>query len=260
MTDTYLNDLFGLRGRVAVVTGASSGLGRHFAMTLARVGAKVAVAARRSAALSQLVEEIAAAGGEAAAIELDVTERAGVVRALEAVAARFGEPQVLVNNAGVGDIKGALDFTDADWDRIVGTNLRGAWFVAQETARRMVKAGIRGSIINVTSILASRVTGSVSPYAAAKAGLKHLTKALALELARSGIRVNSLAPGYIVTEASRDFFASAAGEKLRMRIPSRAFGDCTDLDGPLLLLASDAGRHMTGSEIVADGGHLCSGL
>jgi NAD(P)-dependent dehydrogenase (short-subunit alcohol dehydrogenase family) len=257
---SYLDGLFGLDGRVALVTGASSGLGRHFALTLARAGGRVAVAARREDALQDLVAEIRGAGGDALAVPLDVTDRGSVVRALEAVARGLGEPQVLVNNAGVGDIKPPLDYTDEDWDRIVGTNLRGAWVVAQEYARRLIAAGRPGNIINVTSILASRVTGRVSPYAAAKAGLKHLTQALALELARSEIRVNSLAPGYIVTEATREFFASAAGDKLRQRIPTRRVGECADLDGPLLLLASDASRHMTGSEIVVDAGHLCSGL
>jgi NAD(P)-dependent dehydrogenase (short-subunit alcohol dehydrogenase family) len=260
MHPTFVENLFGLQGRVALVTGASSGLGRHFALTLARAGARVAVGARRVAALQELVAEIRNAGGVALAAELDIGDRASVVAALATVAAELGEAAILVNNAGVGDIKEPLQYTDADWDRIVGTNLRGSWMVAQEAARRMIAAGIHGSIINVTSILASRVTGRVSPYAASKAGLKHLTEAFALELARSGIRVNSLAPGYIITEASQEFFASPAGDKLRMRIPTRTLGECADLDGALLLLASDAGRHMTGSEIVVDGGHLCSGL
>jgi NAD(P)-dependent dehydrogenase (short-subunit alcohol dehydrogenase family) len=260
MSQSFVESLFSLQGRVALVTGASSGLGRHFALTLARAGARVAVAARRVAALQELVAEIAASGGAAQAVAMNIADRASVTQALEAVAARLGEPAILVNNAGVGDIKEPLDYTDADWDRVVGTNLRGSWVVAQEVARRMISANIRGSIINVTSILASRVTGRVSPYAASKAGLKHLTEAFALELARSDIRVNSLAPGYVVTEASRAFFNSAAGDKLRLRIPTRRLGDCSDFDGALLLLASDAGKHMTGSEIVVDGGHLCSGL
>ena len=257
---SYLDDLFGLHGQVALVTGASSGLGRHFALTLSRAGARVALAARREPALQDLVAQIRAAGGNALAVPLDVTDRGSVVAALETVAAALGEPDVLVNNAGVGDIKPPLDYTDADWDRIVGTNLRGAWIVAQEYARRVIAAGRPGNIVNVTSILANRVTGRVSPYAAAKAGLKHLTEALALELARSNVRVNSLAPGYIVTEATREFFASPAGDKLRLRIPTRRVGECADLDGPLLLLASKASRHMSGSEIVVDAGHSCSGL
>lgn len=257
---SHLERLFGLDGRIALVTGASSGLGQHFALTLARAGARVAVAARREEALQDLVAQVREAGGDAFAVRLDVRDRSSVVQALETVALQFGEPHVLVNNAGVGDIKAPLDYTDEDWDRIVGTNLRGAWIVAQEYARRRVAAGQPGNIVNVTSILATRVTGHVSPYAAAKAGLKHLTEALALEFARSGIRVNSLAPGYIVTEATREFFASPAGDKLRQRIPTRRIGECADLDGPLLLLASEASRHMSGSEIVVDAGHLCSGL
>jgi NAD(P)-dependent dehydrogenase (short-subunit alcohol dehydrogenase family) len=257
---SYLDSLFSLQGRVALVTGASSGLGRHFALTLARAGATVAVAARREEALRDLVAQIRAAGGKALGVPLDVTDRSSVARALDAVGRDLGEPHVLINNAGVGDIKPPLEYTDEDWDRIVGTNLRGAWVVAQEYARRLVSAGQPGNIVNITSILASRVTGRVSPYAAAKAGLKHLTEALALELARSDIRVNSLAPGYVVTEATRSFFSSPAGEKLRQRIPTRRIGECADLDGPLLLLASDASRHMTGSEVVVDAGHLCSGL
>jgi NAD(P)-dependent dehydrogenase (short-subunit alcohol dehydrogenase family) len=260
MNASFVESLFGLQGRVALVTGASSGLGRHFALTLARAGARVAVAARRVAALQDLVVEVRAAGGEAQPVAMDVGSRDSVIHALEIVAGGFGEPAIVVNNAGVGDTKEPLQYTDADWDRIVGTNLRGSWIVAQETARRMIPARIQGSIINITSILASRVTGRVSPYAASKAGLKHLTEALALEFARFDIRVNSLAPGYIITDASRAFFASPAGDKMRMRIPSRTLSECADLDGALLLLASDASRRMTGSEIVVDGGHLCSGL
>jgi NAD(P)-dependent dehydrogenase (short-subunit alcohol dehydrogenase family) len=256
----FLDELFGLRNRVALVTGASSGIGRHFALTLARAGAAVAVVARRTDALAELVAEIEAQGGAALAVGMDVARRDGVVAALATVAAWRGEPDVLINNAGVGNIKAALDYTDEDWDRIVGTNLRGAWIVAQEYARRVVAAKRRGNIVNVTSILATRVTGQVSPYAASKAGLKHLTEALALELARHDIRVNSLAPGYVVTEATREFFAGEAGERLRRRIPTRRVAECADLDGPLLLLASEASRHMTGSELVVDAGHLCSGL
>ncbi|HDR2979373.1 TPA: SDR family NAD(P)-dependent oxidoreductase, partial [Pseudomonas aeruginosa] len=149
---------------------------------------------------------------------------------------------------------------DQSWDRVLDTNLKGAWAVAQESARRMVAAGKGGSLINVTSILASRVAGAVGPYLAAKAGLAHLTRAMALELARHGIRVNALAPGYVMTDLNEAFLASEAGDKLRSRIPSRRFSVPADLDGALLLLASDAGRAMSGAEIVVDGGHLCSSL
>jgi NAD(P)-dependent dehydrogenase (short-subunit alcohol dehydrogenase family) len=260
VTRSFLEILFGLSGRVALVTGASSGLGRHFAATLARAGAHVGVAARRSGPLSELVSSIESAGGEAFALDMDVTDRESVTAGLDRLAERFGPAEIVINNAGVGDIKRALEFTDADWDRIVGTNLTGSWIVAQESARRMIAAKIRGTIVNVTSILASRVTGGVSPYAASKAALKHLTEALALEFAPSGIRVNSLAPGYIITEATREFFQGSLGQKLKDRIPTKTVGECSDLDGPLLLLASDASRHMTGSEVVVDAGHLCSAL
>jgi NAD(P)-dependent dehydrogenase (short-subunit alcohol dehydrogenase family) len=256
----FLSELFGLDGRIALVTGASSGLGRHFALTLARAGAHVAVTARRLDRLQVLAREIEALGVRALAVAMDIADRASVRAGLEHIAATLGTPQILINNAGVGDVKGVLEFTDADWDRIVGTNLKGSWIVAQECAQRMVDGQIPGSIVNVTSILATRVAGGISPYATAKAGLKQLTRAMALELARYGIRVNSLAPGYFLTEANEALFASTLGDKLREHIPTRKFGTGADLDGALLLLASAAGRHMTGSEIVVDAGHLCSTL
>ncbi|TFF41711.1 SDR family NAD(P)-dependent oxidoreductase [Pseudomonas sp. RIT623] len=248
--------LFSLDGRRVLVTGASSGLGRHFAQTLAAAGAEVLVAARREAPLQALVEAIQANGGRARAFALDVTSRDDVCRVLDAA----GPLDVLVNNAGVSDSQPLLDCDDGSWDRVLDTNLKGAWTVAQESARRMVAAGQGGSLINVTSILASRVAGAVAPYLAAKAGLAHLTRAMALELARHGIRVNALAPGYVMTDLNEAFLASDAGQKLRARIPSRRFSQPADLDGALLLLASDAGRGMSGSEIVVDGGHLCSSL
>jgi NAD(P)-dependent dehydrogenase (short-subunit alcohol dehydrogenase family) len=252
--------LFDLRGKSVLVTGASSGLGRHFARTLAAAGARVAVAARRVERLDELVNDLRFDGHEARAYGLDVTSRQSVVECLAAMRADFGGIDILVNNAGVSDTKRVLDYDDQDWQAILDTNLKGAWIVAQEVARGMVEAGRGGSLINITSILAARVSGGVGPYCAAKAGLSHLTRSMALELARHGIRVNAIAPGYVVTEINEGFLASEAGERLRARIPSRRFCDCADLDGALLLLASDAGRGMTGAEIVVDGGHACSGL
>ncbi|MEX5340953.1 SDR family NAD(P)-dependent oxidoreductase [Pseudomonas sp. I2] len=248
--------LFDLGGRRALVTGASSGLGRHFAKTLAAAGAEVVVTARRLHPLESLVDAIEAVGGRARACALDVTRRDDICRVLDSV----GPLDVLVNNAGVSDSQPLLACDDERWDHVLDTNLKGAWAMAQETARRMVAAGQGGSLINVTSILASRVAGAVGPYLAAKAGLAHLTRAMALEMARHGIRVNALAPGYVATDLNEAFLASDAGEKLRARIPSRRFNQPADLDGALLLLASDAGRAMSGAEIVVDGGHLCASL
>lgn len=251
-----VTELFDLSRRKALVTGASSGLGRHFAQVLATAGAEVIVAARRAEKLAETVQAIVEAGGRASAVAMDVGNRDSVIAALEAA----GTPDIVVNNAGVTETKRPLDYTDADWDAIIGTNLKGAWIVAQECARRMVAEGKNGSLINISSILGSRVAGGVGPYCASKAGLTQLTKSLALELARHGIRVNSIAPGYIVTELNQEFLAGEGGDKLRARIPSRQFGQYDNLTGPLLLLASDAGSYMSGSEIIVDGGHLCSSL
>ncbi|HZR35938.1 MAG TPA: SDR family oxidoreductase [Nevskia sp.] len=251
-------DSFSLQGRVALVTGASSGLGRHFAATLAAAGAFVWVAARRAERLAALVDELQQQGRAAAALGLDVTDEASVRAAFARMAEQASLPDVVVNNAGTSAFKPALQQTAADWDAVVQTNLRGAWLVATEAARHLTAASRPGNIVNVASILAVRVAGGVAPYCASKAGLAHLTQALALEWARYGIRVNAIAPGYIATDLNREFLQSEAGEKMRLRIPQRRFGAPRDLDGPLLLLASDAGRFMTGALIAADGGHLLS--
>jgi 3-oxoacyl-[acyl-carrier protein] reductase len=250
-----MTDLFDLRGRVALVTGASQGLGRRFARVLAGHGAAVGLAARQVEKLEDLREAIAAAGGRAASVGLDVTDTAAIERALDQIENALGPVGILVNNAGVAVSKGVLEQTEADWDRVVGTNLKGAFFTAQAVARRMVARG-GGAIVNIASVLALDVVGHLAPYAAAKGGLWQLTRSMALELARHGVRVNALAPGYIETEINRDFLATEAGERMKKRIPQRRFGTPEDLDGALLLLASDASRYMTGSIIVIDGGLL----
>ncbi len=251
---------FKLDGRIALVTGASSGLGRHFAATLACAGATVAVAARRADKLAATVAEIEAAGGRAFAVAMDVTDVASVRAGFDAIEARQGPADLIVNNAGVAVSRPLLEQTEGDWDDVVDTNLKGAWLVAQEGARRLVAVRRPGAIVNIASITGVRVAGGVAPYCASKAGLVHLTRAMALELARHGIRVNTLAPGYVQTELNHDFLASDAGQRLMARIPQRRFGRASDLDGPLLLLASDAGAYITGSLIAADGGHLVSTL
>jgi NAD(P)-dependent dehydrogenase (short-subunit alcohol dehydrogenase family) len=252
-------DRFRLDGRLALVTGASSGLGNHFAHLLASVGARVAVAARRADKLQALVDSITVAGGEARAFCIDVTDSSSVRNCFDELA-EWGTPDVIVNNAGITVTRPLLEQTEEDFDSVIDTNLKGCWFVATEAARRMVAAGRGGSIINIGSILGERVAGSVAPYAISKAGVIQATKAMALELARHGVRVNALLPGYVVTDLNLEFLTSEAGQKLRSRIPSRRFGELADLDGPLLLLASDAGAAMSGSTVTVDGAHLVSSL
>jgi NAD(P)-dependent dehydrogenase (short-subunit alcohol dehydrogenase family) len=249
-----------LSGKVALVTGASSGLGRHFARTLASHGVKVGLAARRIAALEELEAEIRGAGGSAVAISLDVTSGASIAAAVSKGEAELGPLDILVNNSGTSVSKPVLEQSEDDWDAVVDVNLKGAFLVATEVARRMRAAQRSGSIINIESILSFRQAGHVAPYAASKAGLTQLTRSLALELARFGIRVNGIAPGYFATEINREFFDSEPGRALIKRIPQRRLGELSDLEGPLLLLASDASRYMTGSTLVVDGGHLCSSL
>lgn len=244
-----------LQDRHALVTGASSGLGRHFALTLAKAGAKVAVAARRGDRLMDLVDEIAAFDGHALPVSLDVTDPESVAKAVADTETELGPIHILVNNAGVTQAKTALDIDENDWDAVVGTNLRGAWRVAQETARHMIRLGHGGSIINIASILGFGVTRQLSTYAISKAGIVQMTKALAVELARDNVRVNAIAPGYIETDFNRDFFASERGKEMVSRIPQRRLGLPEDLDGALLLLAGDGSAYMTGSVITVDGGH-----
>ena len=246
---------FDLTGKRALVTGASGGLGAHFAGVLAQAGASVVIAARRVAALEQLAADLTAKGAQVAVLALDVAD----ISAAQAALAGLGPLDVLVNNAGVTRNGTALALTEADWDEVINTNLKGMFFVAQAAAQGMKAAGT-GSIINIASILGLRQAGAVLPYAVSKAGVVQMTKTLALEWARHGIRVNAIAPGYLATDINRDFFATPAGEDLIRRIPQRQLGQPADLDGPLLLLASDASRYMNGSIIVVDGGHLVSTL
>ena len=255
-----MSKLFDLSGKVALVTGASSGLGAHFAHALGAAGAAVVVAARRADRLSSLQAELTKAGIKAAAVDLDVQSGASIVAAFDAAEKALGPLDIVVNNAGISIVKPSLDMPEADWDAVVDTNLRGAWLVAQTAAQRWVAAKRGGSIVNIASILGLRTIGQVAPYIASKAGLIHLTKALATEWARYQIRVNAICPGYIETEMNSAFWKTPGGQKLIERIPQRRIGQPEHLDGALLLLASQAGEFMTGSVVTVDGGHTGNSL
>jgi NAD(P)-dependent dehydrogenase (short-subunit alcohol dehydrogenase family) len=254
------SSLFRLDGKQALITGASSGLGQHMARTLALAGARVHLAARNIDKLSAVVDGLRADGSQAQAWALDVQDPAGVEATFAAMHGEVGPMDIVVNNAGVTNTRPLLQQNVAEWDAILDTNLRGAWLVARAAVRAMVTAGRAGAVVNIASILGERVAGGVAPYSASKAGLIQLTQSMALEWARYGVRCNALLPGYVATDLNRDFLASEAGEKLRQRVPTRRFGEAADLDGPLLLLCSDAGRHMTGVALPVDGGHLISSL
>src|SRR5689334_351702 len=247
---------FDLSGKTALVTGASSGLGAHFARCLGAAGASVVLAARRADRLQSLQAELARDKITATSVELDVQSAESTARALDAA----GPIDIVINNAGISIVKPALEMPEKDWDAVVDTNLRGAWLVAQGAAQRWVADKRPGSIVNIGSILGLRTIGQVAPYNASKAGLIHLTRALAMEWARHDIRVNAICPGYIETEMNSDFWKTPAGQRLIDRIPQRRIGKPEHLDGALLLLASDAGSFMTGSVLTVDGGHTVSSL
>lgn len=255
---TMPSSLFDLTGKTAIVTGASSGLGWQYALVLARAGAKVAVVARRLDRLTALAEDIAAFDGRAIPICADVTEAQSVKDCVSAAETELGPISILVNNAGKATSSQVLETTESEWDAVVDINLKGTWLMAQETARHMTAMGQGGSIINIASILGLVGSGSVASYSASKGAVISLTKSLAVALARHDIRVNTIAPGYIETDINRAFLNSPAGQKMIDRIPQRRCGTPQDLDGALLLLASDASRFMTGSTLVIDGGQTAS--
>jgi NAD(P)-dependent dehydrogenase (short-subunit alcohol dehydrogenase family) len=258
-----MNDLlqpFSLEGKVALVTGASSGFGKHFATVLSQAGAKVVLAARRTELIQAEADKIIAGGGEAMAVTMDVTSSASIAAALDEIESAFGVVTIVVNNAGITIPKLLLDLSDDDWSNVIDTNLTGVAYVARESARRMIAAGVGGSIVNIASILAERVQKALTNYAASKAAVVQFTKAAALEFAQYNIRVNALCPGYFNTDLNSEWFKTSEGQALIKRIPQRRTGTLSELNGPLLLLASDAGSLMTGSAVTVDGGHVLSEL
>jgi 3-oxoacyl-[acyl-carrier protein] reductase len=248
------SELFDLTGRVALVTGASSGLGAHFAQVLAENGAKVVLVARRADRLDALKKKIEGAGGQAVGAQADVLDRAAMKRAFDAAESAFGTVTILVNNAGITHADRVADMPEETWRRVLGTNLDAVLYWAQEAAKRMIAARKQGAIVNIASILGYGVSKGVAAYAVAKAGVVQLTAALALELAFKGVRVNAIAPGFVVTEINQDYLKGRPD--MTRNIPVGRLGETRDLDGALLLLASDAGRFMAGSTIVVDGGQV----
>jgi NAD(P)-dependent dehydrogenase (short-subunit alcohol dehydrogenase family) len=255
-----MNDLLDLSGQTAFVTGASSGLGAHFARTLARAGARVAIGARRVDRLEALAVEIAAADGRALPVSLDVTDAASIAEAVRIAEEELGPVTILVNNAGVPSMGRALDMDEEEWDRVVGTNLKGAWLTAREVGRHMMKHGQGGRIVNIASILGITAGRRALSYSASKAGVIAMTQNMALELGDTGIRVNAIAPGYVVTDLNRDFLLGKGGDRIKSRVPLGRFGDPEDLDGILLLLAGPGASYITGSVFVVDGGLTLSTL
>jgi len=249
-------DMFSLKGRVALVTGPSSGLGVQFAKALADNGAAVALVARRADRLKSLKDEIEGKGGRAVAIEADVTDHAAVARTFDAAEKAFGTVTILVNNAGIAHGGRAVEMPPEEWRKVLSTNLDAVFFWAQEAARRLLAAKKQGAIVNIASVLGLAVSKGAVAYAAAKAGVVQVTKALAVELAFKGVRVNAIAPGWFVTEMNDDYLSGEAGTAIKREIPMGRFGNPGDLDGALLLLVSDAGSYITGATIVVDGGQV----
>lgn len=251
------SEMFDLTGRVALVTGASSGLGVQFARALADNGAAVALVARRAERLAAMRDDIEAGGGRAVAIEADATDRAAMLRAFDTAEAALGTVTILVNNAGVAQkALRATDVSPEEWRRVLSLDVDAVFYWAQEAARRMLAAKKQGSIINIASVLGFGVSKGVAAYATAKAAVIQITKSLAVELAFKGVRVNAIAPGWFVTEINDRYLESEAGAQLEREIPMGRFGESGDLDGALLLLASSAGRYITGATLVVDGGQV----
>lgn len=249
---------FNIEGRIALVTGASSGLGVHFARVLAAEGATVILAARRAERLADEVAAIQADGGSASAVTMDVTSPESVREAFGAIEATHGPLDILINNAGVADDpRKFLDTGEEEWQQVVDTNLNGAWRVAKAAAGQMVSAGKAGSVVNIASIYGLRTGVLKVAYNVSKAGVVQLTRAMAMELSRKKIRVNALCPGWFLTDINSDYFATDSGERYIRGIPAGRLGEMHDLTVPLLLLASDtAGAYMTGACLAVDGGIL----
>lgn len=253
-----IEEQFSLKGKTALVTGASSGIGHELARGLARAGATIVAAARRGERLAQLVDEIRSSGGTAIAASMDVTDLQSINTAYDNAEATVGTINIIVNNAGVGVPEPFLKCDQEGLDFIMGTNFGGVWHVAQEGARRMVATGSSGSIINIASILGMAGAKGYTAYCASKGAVIQLTRAMALDLMKYGIRVNAIAPGWFMTEMNEEFFQSQTGQTYIQRMPAQRLGKVSELLGPVLMLASDAGSFVNGVVLPVDGAHTAS--
>ncbi len=247
-------------GNVALVTGASGGLGEHFARVLASTGASVIIGARQADRLAALEEDIRADGGNALAVELDVTSPDDVENALDAAEAAFGIVDILISNAGVAKSERFGEISEESWRFVMDANLDGVWRVGQAVVKRLKNAGQPGSIVNIASILGLGIQYGEVTYATSKAAVVQLTRAMALELVRDRVRVNALCPGYFRSEMTNAFFESERGRKFLAGTTAKRLGKHDELDIPLLMLASDAGSFITGAALPVDGGHLLRSL
>lgn len=249
-------NLFRLDGKRVLITGASSGFGAHFAVVLAGAGAEVILGARRTEKLEETAAKVRDAGGVAHTVKLDVSDEGSIKAAFDAMPA----PDVVINNAGINIEGNTLALPESDWDQVMDTNVKGMWMVSREAIRLWVNERKHGNIINIASILGLRVQSQLAAYTTSKAAAVQLTKSLALDYARHNIRVNAICPGYFVTDINREWLESESGQKMLKRIPLRRAGELPELDGPLLLLASDASSYMSGSCLVVDGAHTQNSL
>jgi len=255
-----LEDYLSMKGKVVLVTGASSGLGMHFANVLAEAGAEVVLGARREEKLQQAVDAICSRGGKAVAVSLDVTDSASITRALDKAESAFGHVNVLINNAGVNIAEKFINIDENSWDSIVDTNLKGSWQMASAVCKRLIDVGADGSIVNISSILGLRAGFGECAYSVSKAGVIQMTKSMALELGHKGIRVNAICPGYFKTEMNSDYFETKQGLDYIKSTPARRLGSMDELNVPLLMLSSDSGSFINGVALPVDGGHLVSSL
>ena len=257
MTTNDILKKFTLEGDIALVTGASRGLGRRFACVLANMGAKVVLAARNKEKLNETKNIIIASGGDCCIIEMDVTKEKSIHAGFEEAKEKLGNVNILINNAGIAIAKSSINTSMDDWNSVINTNLNAVFACSKVFAKNLIDRNLPGKIINISSIASEIVLGKyLSSYCSSKAAVSHLTRTLAFEYAEFGIQVNAIAPGYILTDLNKNFFDTEDGKAMVKKIPLKRLGNADELDGVLLLLCSSAGSFITGSVMRVDGGHV----